>query len=97
MIRRGASAAIFLSYSREGLAREIGDWAEGVCEQGFWIATTHQFLTIAIRFLTILQRLQVVRNSQPELDVTAIEGQLEHYITEARALWIESNWHPPTR
>lgn len=76
MIRRGANAAVFLSHSREGLALEIGDWAEGTCEQGFWIATTHGFLIIAIRFLTVLQRLNVVRTSQSELDVTAIEEQL---------------------
>jgi hypothetical protein len=81
MIRRGANAAVFLSHSREGLALEIGDWAEGTCEQGFWIATTHQFLIIAIRFLTILQRLNVVRNSQSSLDITAIEGQLSQMRT----------------
>ena len=33
MVRRCANAAIFLSHSREGLAQEIGDWAEGVSGQ----------------------------------------------------------------
>ncbi|MEH2302778.1 MAG: hypothetical protein V7K88_28335, partial [Nostoc sp.] len=46
MVRRSANSAIFLSYSREGLAQEIGDWAEGVSESGYWIATTHPFLII---------------------------------------------------
>jgi hypothetical protein len=81
MLRRDANAAIFLSYERSGLALEIGDWAEGVCGHGFWIATTHNFLIIAIRFLTILQRLNVVRNSQSSLDITAIEGQLSQMRT----------------
>jgi hypothetical protein len=81
MVRRSANSAIFLSYSREGLAQEIGDWAEGVSESGYWVATTHPFLIIAIRFLVIQQRLNKLRTFQSELDVTAVEQQIQQIRT----------------
>ncbi|ACC83659.1 hypothetical protein [Nostoc punctiforme] len=81
MVRRSANSAIFLSYSREGLAQEIGDWAEGVSESGYWIATTHPFLIIAIRFLVIQQRLNKLRTFESELDVTAVEQQIQQIRT----------------
>ncbi|MBC1240555.1 hypothetical protein [Nostoc sp. 2RC] len=81
MVRRSANSAIFLSYSREGLAQEIGDWAEGVSESGYWIATTHPFLIIAIRFLVIQQRLNKLRTFESELDVAVIEQQIQQIRT----------------
>ncbi len=81
MVRRSANSAIFLSYSREGLAQEIGDWAEGVSESGYWIATTHPFLIIAIRFLVIQQRLNKLRTFESELDVIAVEQQIQQIRT----------------
>jgi regulator of replication initiation timing len=76
MERREAQAAIFLSREPQGLAQEIGDWAEGTCPQGFWIATTQPFLTFAIRFLALLYRLNTMRSSHPDLDATVIAEQL---------------------
>ncbi|WP_445633948.1 Restriction endonuclease type IV Mrr domain-containing protein [Nostoc sp. DSM 114161] len=81
MVRRSANSAIFLSYSREGLAQEIGDWAEGVTESGYWIATTHPFLIIAIRFLVIQQRLNKLRTFESELDVIGVEQQIQQIRT----------------
>lgn len=81
MVRRSTSSAIFLSYSREGLAQEIGDWAEGISESGYWIATTHPFLIIAIRFLVIQQRLNKLRTFESELDVIAVEQQIQQIRT----------------
>ncbi|WP_445636789.1 Restriction endonuclease type IV Mrr domain-containing protein [Nostoc sp. DSM 114161] len=81
MLRRSANSAIFLSYSREGLAQEIGDWAEGVSESGYWIATTHPFLIIAIRFLVIQQRLNKLRTFESEMDVAAVEQQIQQIRT----------------
>jgi len=63
------------------LAQEIGDWAEGVSESGYWIATTHPFLIIAIRFLVIQQRLNKLRSFESELDVTAVEQQIQQIRT----------------
>ncbi|MGF1988907.1 MAG: hypothetical protein RMY62_013700 [Nostoc sp. ZfuVER08] len=81
MVRRSANSAIFLSYSREGLAQEIGDWAEGVSESGYWIATTHPFLIIAIRFLVIQQRLNKLRTFESEMNLAAVEQQIQQIRT----------------
>src|SRR2546422_7304167 len=40
MAERNANAAIYLSRSMDGLAKEIGDWADGSCGQGPYVATT---------------------------------------------------------
>jgi hypothetical protein len=81
MERREAQAAIFLSREPQGLAQEIGDWAEGSCPQGSWVATTQPFLTFAIRFLVLLYRLNTMRSSHPDLDATVIEEQLSQIRT----------------
>lgn len=78
---REAQAAIFLSRQPQGLAQEIGDWAEGTCPQGPWVATTQPFLTFAIRFLVLLYRLNTIRSSHPDLDATLIEEQITHIRT----------------
>ncbi|MBN3951965.1 MAG: hypothetical protein HWQ38_38065 [Nostoc sp. NMS7] len=77
MEKRGANTAIFLSRTRDGLAHEIGEWGQGICEQGLWVATTHELLNVAIQFLIIRQQLasQQIVNSQ--LDYTVIEAQLQ--------------------
>jgi hypothetical protein len=76
MDRREAQAAIFLSRDPQGLAQEIGAWGEGTCPQGPWIATTQPNLTLAIRFLALLYRLNTMRSSHPDLDATVIAEQL---------------------
>ncbi|MBD1832564.1 hypothetical protein H6F61_07610 [Cyanobacteria bacterium FACHB-472] len=86
MAQRGANAAIFLSRTREGLAREIGEWAEGEGNQGSWVATTHDLLTLAIRFLIMQQRLTALRASQPEINAIALEDQLQRIRTTLKRI-----------
>ncbi len=76
MAERGANAAIYLSRSRGGLANEIGEWAEGESERGPFVATTHEHLTTAVRFLIAQQRLSTLRASKPEIDAVAVDAQL---------------------
>jgi predicted nucleic acid-binding Zn-ribbon protein len=78
--------AIFLSRSREGLAREIGEWAEGESDQGSWVATTHELLTLAIRYLIMQQRLTSLRASQPEINAIAIEDQIQRIRTTLKRI-----------
>lgn len=86
MAQRGASAAIFLSRFREGLAQEIGEWAEGENDQGSWVATTHDLLTLAIRFLIMQQRLTALRASQPEINAIALSDQLQRMRTTLKRI-----------
>jgi hypothetical protein len=76
MAQRQANVGLYLSRRPEGLAKEIGEWAEGENDFGPWVATTHQHLLTAIRFLMMSRRLLALRESRPEIDATAIEGSL---------------------
>ncbi len=71
-----AKAAIFLSRTRQGLAAEVGEWAERVCSQGIWVATTHELLTVAIQFLIVRQQLAAQQAFNSTLDCNAIESQI---------------------
>lgn len=86
MAQRGANAAIFLSRFREGLAQEIGEWAEGEGNQGSWVATTHDLLTLAIRYLIMQQRLSVLRASQPDINAIALSAQIERMRTTLKRI-----------
>jgi hypothetical protein len=86
MAQRGANAAIFLSRTRNGLRQEIGEWAEGVGDQGSWVATTHDLLTLAIRFLIMQQRLSVLRASQPEINAIVLSDQIGRMRTTLRRI-----------
>lgn len=86
MTLRRANAAIFLSRSSVGLAQDIGEMGEGVCEHGCWVATTHQNLNLAIRFLLVQQRLMVQRASQPEIDAIALQDQLQRIRTTLKRI-----------
>jgi hypothetical protein len=81
MGERSANAAIYLSHGPEGLGREIGDWCEGECDLGPWVATTDMHLDTAIRFLVALHRLRTLRAGQTELDGAAIENQIQRVRT----------------
>ncbi len=64
MTERGARAAIYVSQSRDGLAKEIGEWAEGTCDQGPFIACSDEHLITAVRFLIAQDQLSS-RHSNP--------------------------------
>jgi hypothetical protein len=81
MTERTANAAVYLSREPEGLGREVGDWCEGECDLGPWVATTDKHLMTAIRFLLALHRLRTLRSDQPELDGAAIENQIQRIRT----------------
>ncbi len=76
MPEREANAAIYLSHVRDGLAKEIDEWAEGQCERGPFVTTTHEHLATALRFLIVQQRLAALRASNPEIDLSVVEAQI---------------------
>lgn len=77
VIERGARAAIYISRSQEGLAKEIGEWAEGETERGPWVACTDEHLITALRFLMVLDRLRDLRSITPEVDAGSVLAQLQ--------------------
>jgi hypothetical protein len=76
MAERNASGAIYLSRDREGLANEIGEWGEGECAGGCFVACTHDHLVTALRFLAIQKKLRDMRADSQDVDGPRIAAQL---------------------
>lgn len=74
---RQAHSGIYVSKTQAGLGREIGDWAEGQCNSGPWVACTGENLLTAVRFAIVQQRLKEMRQSQPEVDAGDIKAQVD--------------------
>jgi hypothetical protein len=77
MAERAATSAVYLSRNVEGLAKEIGEWAEGQAELGSWVACTDAHLSTAIRFLVAQERLKELRAKSPEVDAASIITQMQ--------------------
>jgi hypothetical protein len=74
---RNANAAIYVSKTLDGLAKEIGDWGEGHCDGGPWVACTHANLALALRFLLVDQKIKKLREARPDIDGSAIHAQAQ--------------------
>lgn len=77
MVERSANAGLYISRTSDGFGREICDWCEGEGERGPWVATTHEHVRTAIRFLMALNRLRTLRSEVPDIDGTAINNQIQ--------------------
>lgn len=81
MVERAADAAVYVSRSNDGLAKEVGEWAEGNSERGPWIACSNEHLLTALRFLLVQNRLKRLRSSAPEVDAGSIIAQIQRIRT----------------
>ncbi|MBI4242422.1 MAG: hypothetical protein HY613_11970 [Candidatus Rokubacteria bacterium] len=81
MAERGAQAAIYLSRFRDGLAKEIGEWAEGALEKGPWVACTEDHLITALRMLIVQSKLAARRSESVALDTAFVLAQLQRIRT----------------
>jgi len=81
MTKRGANCGVYVSRNRDGLGKEIGEWAEGECQNGPYVATVDENLFTAIRFLLCQQRLTALKASRQEIDIEAVQPQLERIRT----------------
>jgi hypothetical protein len=84
MSERDATLALYVSRTDAGLAAEIGDWAEGTCDGGRWIATTHEHLLVAIRFALLLHRIDQADRDRDVVDAHAVAEQVERIRTALR-------------
>ena len=75
---RFAEAAVFVSKTADGLAKEIGDFAEG---EGLWVACTDEHLTTAVRLLKVQHDVRKLRSSDTKVDTEALESQIERIRT----------------
>lgn len=81
MAERTGTSGVYLSRNIHGLAKEIGEWSEGQCEQGPWIACTDEHLLTASRFLAAQERLEELRSTAPEVNASSIVAQAQRIRT----------------
>jgi len=68
--------SVVVARTQEGLSiHEIGEWAEGACGYGPWVACTRDHLITAVRFLIVQRRLADLREEAPEVDTASVEQQ----------------------
>ena len=84
--QRGANGAIFVNRTGEGLAKEIGDWAEGVVGGEPWVATTDEHLLIAVRHLIARRQLMAARELRPDIDTGVVRDNLNAIKTALRRI-----------
>ena len=77
MAKYEANSAIFLSHSLRGLGKDVGEFGQGECQYGFWIATHHDMLNVALQFLILRQQLTSQKTFSSPIDSAAIKAQLE--------------------
>src|SRR5581483_1773658 len=76
MTERRANAAVYLVRDRQGLASEIGEWAEGECGCGSYVACTYEHLITALRFLIAQKKLNEMRESHQDVDSDSVVAQI---------------------
>lgn len=81
MAERNAGYAIYLSRNRDGLGQELGEWAEGICDRGPWVACTDEHLGTAVRFLLVQWAIARRRAATPTIDAAAATAQIERIRT----------------
>jgi hypothetical protein len=86
MKERKALYGLYVSKTQTGLAKEIGDWSEGRCAQGPFVACTAENIVTALRFALVDSRIRALREVQPEADTSAIQQEVRRLRTAARRL-----------
>lgn len=76
MSLRRATVGIYVSSQPTGLAREIGEWGEGECAAGRWIAVAHDHLLPAVRYLVQTERARLLAAKDARFDAAALQNQL---------------------
>ncbi len=76
---REAHAAIHVSETAAGLAKEIGEWAEGSCDSGPWVACTYEHLPLALRYVVVEHKIRKLREARPDVDTAVIRAHLMRF------------------
>lgn len=84
MKTRGAHFGVYVGKTEAAFAKEIGDWGEGRCSQGAYVACTAANLLTALRFAVVDSRLRVLQSLRPGADLPAIQHELRRVRTALR-------------
>jgi hypothetical protein len=70
---------VYVSKTRDGLAREIGEWAEFDCDRGPVVACTVDHLRTALRFAVVDSKLRAAAQERRAVDVATLSAQLDRF------------------
>lgn len=76
MQERGAQFGVFVGKSQATLGKGLGDFAEGECPSGGWIACTIENVVLALRLAVIRYRLAVTRTSLDTIETSQVLSQI---------------------
>jgi len=80
MRQRNATSALYVGRTPAGFAKEIGEWADGRCQSGPFVACVDGLLEAALRYVVALVRLDDLQQAHREVDTAAIQP----YIAQVR-------------
>jgi hypothetical protein len=83
---RDGHYGVYVAKTQASLGKEIGDWAEGRCSQGPFVACMVDHLVTALRFAVVDTRLRALLAMRPEADVPAIQTEIERVRTVLRRI-----------
>jgi prefoldin subunit 5 len=86
MRHRSAQGAVYVARTPAGLAAEIGDWGEGRVTSGPYIATVHDYLPVAVRWVAVQVRHEAAQASKAAMDIGAVEPQVNRVRTALKRL-----------
>jgi len=70
---------IYVSKTQDGLAKEIGEWAELRCEAGPILACVSEHLGTALRFALVEARVRAAATSHKEVDVSSLAAEIKRF------------------
>jgi hypothetical protein len=86
MRHRSAQGAVYVARTSAGLAAEIGDWGEGRVASGPYVATVHDYLPVAVRWVAVEVRHEAAQACKAAMDVNAVAPQLTRVRTALKRL-----------
>ena len=80
MRQRHATSALYVGRTPAGFAKEIGEWADGRCQSGPFVACVDGLLEAGLRYVVALVRLDDLQQAHRDIDTAAIQP----YIVQIR-------------
>lgn len=73
MRQRNGTCALYVGRTPAGFAKEIGEWADGRCQSGPFVACVDGLLEAALRYVVALVRLDDIQQAHRDVDAAAIQ------------------------
>jgi hypothetical protein len=76
ILQRNAACGLYVGRTQAAYAKEIGEWADGRCPSGPYVACIDGLLESALRYVVALVRLDDFRDAHRHIDAAAIQPHI---------------------